>query len=347
VRLLWPSYFTIVSRYSKLKRSISIGISTGRLAILLQDSNRNCTLNVKIYWLLATSILISYTIGSTIFSETKDKMLEWQPDRIDLSQVQIASQSDRRSRLQILLPLYIYPNWYDKHNYIWKQVIAAAKKVPIVAIINPNNGPNNAPPNTDYQQGIRDLQQAGVKVIGYVPSNYANRNLKTVKADIDLYIKYFGVEGIFIDEAANTQDKLDYYHRIYRYIKSRSPQTTLQHQHDYTVIINPGMNIDEGYLSQPVADTIVVFENYQQAWAKYHPPTYLEKYSPQHFAALIHTTASQKLMKSTLDRAAKSKFGYVYITNDSTDTTNHNPWDTLPEYWQAEVNYIQQLNNAE
>jgi Spherulation-specific family 4 len=345
--LLWPSYLTIVSRHWKIKGWLAIDINNSRLEILPKNINSNYVLNVKIYWLLTTFILISYAIGSTIFSGTKDKMLEWQSDRIDLSQVQIASQSDRRSRLQILLPLYIYPNWYDQHNYIWKQVIAAAKKVPIVAIINPNNGPNSAPPNTDYQQGIRDLQQAGVKVIGYVPSNYAKRNLKTVKADIDLYIKYFSVEGIFIDEAANTQDNLDYYHQIYRYVKSRSSQANSQHQKDYTVIINPGMTVDEGYISQPVADTIVVFENYQQAWTKYRPPTYLEKYSPQHFAALIHTTANQKLMKSTLDRAAKSKFGYIYITNDSTDTTNHNPWDTLPEYWQAEVNYIQQLNNAE
>ena len=49
-------------------------------------------------------------------------------------------------------------------------------------------------------------------------------------------------------------------------------------------------------------------------------------------------------MKSTLDRAVKSQFGYIYITNDSTDTNNRNPWDTLPEYWQAEVNYIHQIN---
>ena len=35
------------------------------------------------------------------------------------------------------------------------------------------------------------------------------------------------------------------------------------------------------------------------------------------------------------------------ITDDSTSTPNKNPWDTLPTYWQAEVNYIQQLNIGE
>lgn len=239
-------------------------------------------------------------------------------------------------KLQILLPLYIYPNWYDKQKYTWKQAISAAKKVPIVAIINPNSGPDNAPPNKDYQQGIKDLRQAGIKIIGYVPSNYTKRDFKTVKTDIDLYTKYFQVDGIFIDEAASSPEKLKYYQQLYQHIKSRSS--------DYQVIINPGVNVDETYVNQKVADVIVTFENDRPNWDNYRPPTYIKKYPSQNFAALVHTTANRKLMKGILDRAVKYNFGYVYITNDSIHTANRNPWDTLPEYWQAEVNYIQKLN---
>ncbi|AFY93805.1 Spherulation-specific family 4 [Chamaesiphon minutus PCC 6605] len=264
------------------------------------------------------------------------------------NQMQIANQFGHHSKLQILLPLYIYPNWYAKNNYVWKQVLAAAKKVQIVAIINPNNGPDNAPPNVDYQQGIKDLRQAGIKVIGYVPSNYASRDLQAVKADIDLYLKYFNVDGIFIDEAANKQDKLDYYHQIYRYLKSHSPSSDNNNRAiEYTLIINPGTDVNEDFIRQPVADAIVTFENYRSVWTKYSPPIYQRKHSAQKFAALIHTTANRKLMKSTLDRVVKYKFSYVYITNDRPDTGDRNPWNTLPEYWQAQVNYIQQLNNTE
>jgi Spherulation-specific family 4 len=302
---------------------------------------------LRLDWFFTTAILLNCSIGCTISQTPQEQITVQRSERIDLDRMQITSKIDQHSKLQILLPLYIYPNWYDKNNYIWKQVIAAAKKVPIVAIINPNNGPDMAPPNADYQQGIKDLHQAGIKVIGYVPSNYANRDLPAIKADIDLYIKYFNVEGIFIDEAANTPDRLNYYHQIYRYIKSRSPSSSSNYRLDYITIINPGTTVDEGYLSQPVADTIVLFENKQKNWENYHPPAYVSRYSSQHFATLIHTTTNRKLMKSSLDRAAKSKFGYVYITNDSTDTANQNPWDTLPTYWQAEVNYIQQLNNLE
>jgi Spherulation-specific family 4 len=278
---------------------------------------------VRLAWILTTVVISNCLTINPTLGVTEQKILN--------------TTSNRDPKLQVLLPLYIYPNWYDKNKYAWKQVIAAAKKVSIIAIINPNSGPNNASPNTDYQQGIKDLHQAGIKIVGYVPSNYSNRDIQAVKTDIDLYTKYFKVDGIFIDEAASSTEKAIYYQQLYQYIKSKST--------NYNVIINPGVNLEETYISQGVADTIVTFENYQKNWSSYAPSKYQKNYSSQKFAALVHTTANRKLMKSTLDRAIKNNLGYIYITNDSTNTPNKNPWDTLPEYWQAEVNYIQKLNS--
>lgn len=257
-----------------------------------------------------------------------------------------APQSDYPPKLRILLPLYIYPNWYDKDKYVWQQVVNAAKQVSIVAIINPNSGPDRAPPNIDYQQGIQDLRQVGVQILGYVPSKYAKRDLHEIETDIALYTKYFHVDGIFIDEVATAPDKLSYYRQIYQYIKSQPQHLSSTANLSYNVVINPGTDIDESFLRQGAADTIVLFENRQKNWTNYHPPAYVKKYSFQHFAALVHTTANLNLMKSTVDRAVQNGFGYIYITNDSTDTANHNPWDSLPNYWQAQVNYIQQLNHV-
>ncbi len=286
-------------------------------------------------------------MSCAILDIVNPKILDRQSSDAQLPQINTSDRTQKLTverdlsapKLKILLPLYIYPNWYDRDKYLWKQVALAAKKVPIVAIINPNNGPDNAPPNTDYQQGIKDLRQAGVKIVGYVPTNYTKRDIQAVKADTDLYIKHFNVDGIFIDESANTQDKLAYYKQVYQHIKSRSPR--------YQVILNPGTDIAESYVREPVADVLVIFENYQKVWANYQPPAYIKNYTSEHFAALVHTVPTDgRSIKSTLDRAAKHKFGYIYITNDSTDTANNNPWDSLPSYWQAQVSYIQKLNSA-
>ena len=64
--------------------------------------------------------------------------------------------------LEILLPLYSYPNWWEPAKYIWDDVAAANKQVPITAIINPDSGPGGCPPNSDYQRGIADLRAGGV-----------------------------------------------------------------------------------------------------------------------------------------------------------------------------------------
>jgi hypothetical protein len=309
---------------------------------------------MKLTWILTTVILISCSMNCAILSSSKPKNLQQQSlvqpidpssgarspsiEVSDRSAEQLAlERSLAKPKLKILLPLYIYPNWYERDKYLWKQVALAAKQVQIVAIINPNNGPDNGPPNTDYQQGIKDLRQAGVKLVGYVATNYTKRDLQAVKTDIDLYIKHFNVDGIFIDESANTQDKLSYYQQIYKHIKARSSR--------YQVIINPGTDITESYIQEPVADVVVIFENYQKVWTKYNPPAYVKNYAPEHFAALIHTVAADRQsIKNTIDRAAKHKFGYIYITNDSVDSANNNPWDSLPSYWSAQVNYIQKLN---
>jgi Spherulation-specific family 4 len=284
-------------------------------------------------WLLATSLILTCWMNLAILGVVKPKATTIAHGLTRESKISLAK---RQSKLNILIPLYIYPNWYDRDKYIWKQVVVAAKKVPITAIINPNNGPNGTPPNVDYQQGIRDLRQAGVRIVGYVHSNYGKRDLNLVKADIDLYTKHFNVDGIFIDETASSRDKLDYYQKVYQYIKSQ--RKSLQ------VIINPGTHLDESYMKKPVADVAVIFENDRKVWNAYQPPVYIQNYSAPHFAALVHTAANKKVMKGILDRAINANFGYVYITNDSTNTANHNPWDSLPSYWQAEVDYIQKLN---
>ena len=75
----------------------------------------------KLAWILTTILISNCLLIDPSLGATEQKILN--------------TTSTRHPKLQILLPLYIYPNWYDKNKYVWKQVIAAAKKVSIVVII--------------------------------------------------------------------------------------------------------------------------------------------------------------------------------------------------------------------
>ncbi len=245
------------------------------------------------------------------------------------------SQAAKDSSLKILLPLYIYPNWYEPKNYVWSKVTSAAKQVPIVAIINPNNGPDGNPPNRDYVRGLKDLEQANITILGYVYTKYGDRPLAEVKKDINLYYAHFGVKGIFLDESASNVQQINYYQQIYRYIKAKGDQNQ--------VVINPGTHTDPAYLTRPAADTAVIFEDFSQAWTGYKALSYVSQNNSNHFASLIHSVPDAASMKSYIDRAVERNFGYIYITDDSSTNSDGDPWNSLPSYWQEEVNYIQSL----
>lgn len=247
-----------------------------------------------------------------------------------------AKQQVNTTEVKLLVPLYSYPTWYNQETYFWPEVVKAAKKVPITAVINPNNGPGGGPPNQDYVKGLEDLRKANMNILGYVATNYGKRNIAEVKADIDIYNTHYDIEGIFLDEAASGADKLDYYQEIYNYIKNLPNLET--------VILNQGTHPDEGYLTKPAGDIAIIFENYSTAWPEYKPSSYVSNYDAKRFSCLIHTVPDAATMKSHIDRAVERNVQYVYITDDSPDNPDKDPWNSLPSYWQEEVNYIQSLN---
>jgi Spherulation-specific family 4 len=251
---------------------------------------------------------------------------------LDFFSVQAASSPQNTPKLQALIPLYIYPQMVNGRSN-WLPLVEAARKISVVAIINPNSGPGGKP-NSDYVQGLKILQQGGVKTIGYVATNYGKRPIEQVKADVDLYNAHFTVQGIFLDEGASSPQQLNYYSEIYRYIKSKKK---LQQ-----VIVNPGTHIDEAYFSKSATDQAVIFENFGKEWPTYQPSIYVNKYERQRFALMLHGVVDRAKMQSYIELAVKRNIGYVYITND----TDSNPWDSLPSYWSAEVEAIRSQNLA-
>ncbi|HKT22256.1 MAG TPA: spherulation-specific family 4 protein, partial [Nitrososphaerales archaeon] len=123
----------------------------------------------------------------------------------------------------ILVPLYSAPGSQ------WNELIAAKNanpSVPIIAIINPSNGPG---PSVDqaFQQGVQGLKSAGVIVVGYVATGYGSQPISTVEGWISDYQQWYGVSGIFFDEMADTLGYQVYYQTLGTFVTSCSMQYTI------------------------------------------------------------------------------------------------------------------------
>ena len=233
--------------------------------------------------------------------------------------------------LTAIVPAYFYPS----AGSAWDDLNTAAARIPVTAIMNPGSGPGTFQDNS-YVNAVDDLRAAGGKVIAYVYTQYGNRSAAAVKSDIDKYVNWYNIDGIFFDEFSNSSSTstLNYYQNLYDYVKAIDPA--------WEVMGNPGTQTVEPYLSRPAADSLLVFEGYGADYPGYSPSAWNYNYDPSQIGHLVHTTANEADMLNYLDLAVSRNAGQVYITDD----VMNNPWDTLPSYWQAEVDRIEAINNG-
>ncbi len=226
--------------------------------------------------------------------------------------------------MNLLVPAYFYP------GANWDKLTAAASRVGIVAIANPNNGPGKAS-DAKYTTAITNLRNAGGRVIGYVSTHYVNRCAKEVKAEIDLWmLLYPNIDGIFLDEMSNdtTEAHINYYRDLTSYVKNTYSGC------DFTVA-NPGCSFPETYLTSNCADCFVIFESCSgfDFWSS---DSWVKSIQDKPFAVLPYNICSPKIMNTCVDRASNEGVGFVYVTDDG----GCNPWDALPAYWDALVSKV-------
>jgi hypothetical protein len=146
----------------------------------------------------------------------------------------------------IMVPLYGYPgpDW---------NVLASTKahypSVPMVAVVNPDNGPGTwEDPN--FLSGVITLHNAGVFVIGYVWTGYASRNIYSVEADILAYKNLYNLDGVYLDAMSNLAGEEWYYAALTSYAHSIGM---------WLVVGNPGASVPSSYGG--TVDSMIVYEN--------------------------------------------------------------------------------------
>lgn len=99
-----------------------------------------------------------------------------------------------------------------------------------MVIVNPSSGPGSSPsPSTQYAVAVHRLSTySNVQKVGYIRTNYANRNISAVLADVETYANWtsqstsLSMDGIFFDEMPYdyTSEKVEYVSRINKAVKT-------------------------------------------------------------------------------------------------------------------------------
>ena len=223
----------------------------------------------------------------------------------------------------LLVPAYFYPSQWQANDW---DVMAAKHSASQIVIANDANGMATQI-NSDYATEISQAQAAGLLVVGYISTNYGNRDIDDVKSDITNFHDWYEGDGIFLDEVSTDLAKLSYYQDLLDHIN-----TVMGGGND--VILNHGTNPPEEYAQLDTGSstsqlTLVTFEG---VYADYitsagAPSSWMANYPTSRFAHLVYGVSSAN-MQSVIELSNDRRAGYIYATDDAMP----NPWDALATY---------------
>lgn len=239
--------------------------------------------------------------------------------------------------MNVMVPAYFDPS---VNSAAWAALNSAAGSLPnrVVAVANPASGPGSAA-QASYTSAIQALQAQTGRVIGYVDTNYGLRTLSSVEANIDSWFSFYpSINGIFFDQAANTNGKQAYYQNLYNYVKSKNSRSF--------VVTNPGTSTLESYLiynQARVADIICILESNVGGTTWTQAP-WTSNYDRSNFYGIFWNVTDINVSDfdygDVIDHAYQQNTGWIYVTNDN----DNNPYDSIASYFPGEVTYIAQDN---
>jgi hypothetical protein len=215
----------------------------------------------------------------------------------------------------LIIPLFIYPTTVSTWNNI-AALPAAYPNVPVIAIINPDNGVGSSQ-DPNYVAAINALKASGVVTIGYVETNYGAVSLQSVENSIDSWKNFYGVTGIFLDAMAYTTGYESSYQSIATYAKVTDGMTI--------VIGNPGTDTIASYVGNGGVDNIGFYENSGTPTIAYLSLAFHTSYPKTEWSFLSYGVPS---LNDSFITQASQYVSYLYVTTG----TGANPWGTIPSY---------------
>jgi len=225
------------------------------------------------------------------------------------------------------VPLYYNPPW-----------TTAIEDSPLptgmsqILIINPDSGPGSSI-SQSYVSGVQSIHSAGMLAYGYVYTDYGDRSLSSVESDINSYNSWYGVDGIFLDEAASSASLVSsYYQPLANYITSQKSGAG--------VMMNPGEFPDESYLEITVPSNsllmVNVFEGTYSNYVDESIPSWVSSFPASKFSNIVYSTTFSE-MSNAVTLSQQRNVGWIYVTNAG----GSNPYDVLPSYWSSLTSLVE------
>lgn len=193
-------------------------------------------------------------------------------------------------------------------------------------VLNPASGPDVESDPT-LARAVADVQRDGPRVLGYVHTSYGTRPLALVADEIDRYRRWYGVDGVFVDEVSDSAADLPYYRRLSAVIRRRTGDV---------VALNPGVVPARGYFA--LADVVVTFED---TWDRYRRPfPKVDSGRAEQWHLVLDAGADE--MRRAVQLANRRGATVVDVTDAGEDET----WNRLPSYLDEQAGVLNGLRRC-
>ena len=216
-----------------------------------------------------------------------------------------------RSARAVAAPSVAVPAYFWSSTE-WDRMLVSSAELRYV-VLNPDSGPGTVSYPT-FVTKVAATRAQGATVVGYVDTSYGVRPLAAVKADIDKYRTWYGVNAFFFDQTPYDCAQVAYYQEVEDYVRAQAGGF---------VFHNPGMNPQECYLD--VADVVVNFEGSEASYDAWTPAPYAVSYPADRFWHIVYAVDPAHAA-ALLSSAVNRNGGLVFLTEQAMP----NPFSVIP-----------------
>lgn len=217
----------------------------------------------------------------------------------------------------------LIPASYEPSNGAWDQILAGAADIGLL-VANVDNGPGGggdtaATADAEWKARLDAAKQAGIKVLGYVPTEGGARTVDEMIGDMVGWASLYQVGGIYFADGP-TEGDCETAFANYEAVATASEEM----MPDSVAMLDYNGNACESYM--PFMDVAGVFAGDATGFLAWEPQEWAKNYPPEKFSVAVHGVAEADV-DAVIDHARARNIRYMFITDDA--------GNALPSYWES------------